>query len=280
MARRRAQPIAFSLFAFQDIITSVTGIMILITLMLSLEALNAKPVERSNPFLADVLALRQDVEALERDVSTLRDRAFASDVASVGEISGWTADEVAKRVEATETDHARLEACLEEATARLQERKALDREEGADELTEIENLDSRIAADTTESTALGEEIESMELDLARSAAPGRLFFAIDDSDKTTWIVEITSESYRVAPVGRAEVPQEFHSVVDLAAWAQSLDPRMNAFLLLVKPDGIGRHRRVRLLLASGTGGLGYDANIYPVSADAVVLDPEVGAGSR
>ena len=41
MSRRRsARQSAFSLFSFQDIITSVTGIMVLITLLLAVELIN------------------------------------------------------------------------------------------------------------------------------------------------------------------------------------------------------------------------------------------------
>lgn len=40
MTRRRASLQAFSLFSFQDIITSVTGIIVLILLVLSLELID------------------------------------------------------------------------------------------------------------------------------------------------------------------------------------------------------------------------------------------------
>ena len=64
MARRRVvASTAFSLFSFQDIITSVTGIMVLVTLMLALELITR--VQTSAPAQTAVQTKRVEVTVEE-----------------------------------------------------------------------------------------------------------------------------------------------------------------------------------------------------------------------
>lgn len=63
MGRRRDNEVPVSLFAFQDIITSITGIMILVVLLIILDILNA-PKTKSSPFKKDVVQLEKTVKRL------------------------------------------------------------------------------------------------------------------------------------------------------------------------------------------------------------------------
>ena len=67
MSRRGRNKSAFSLFVFQDIIMSVTGIMILITLILSLEMMERQeesPRERTSEIISQLKAAVGEVEDL------------------------------------------------------------------------------------------------------------------------------------------------------------------------------------------------------------------------
>ena len=64
MGRRRDNENPVSLFAFQDIITSITGIMILVVLLLILDILDSKEEKAPSPYKEDIVKLEATVKNL------------------------------------------------------------------------------------------------------------------------------------------------------------------------------------------------------------------------
>ena len=67
MSRRRRRSAPFSLFAFQDIITSVTGIMLVITMLLALELLERTDVAPPQATAAISKDLERSNESADRE---------------------------------------------------------------------------------------------------------------------------------------------------------------------------------------------------------------------
>lgn len=98
MSRRGQNGVAFSLFAFQDIITSVTGIMILVTLILALELLQqmeASPSQRTKEVVQDIDSTVTSVTEL--DAAVARNQARIADLQDrltqgagrIGDVAGF-----------------------------------------------------------------------------------------------------------------------------------------------------------------------------------------------
>ena len=72
MVRRRKKQVTFSLFAFQDIITSVTGIMILATLMLAVEfiqRIDGAPPRQTEKIAARLRQSLEESQSLEQSIA-------------------------------------------------------------------------------------------------------------------------------------------------------------------------------------------------------------------
>lgn len=68
MGRRKDNEVPVSLFAFQDIITSITGIMILVVLLIILDILDAPNAKKTSPFKEDVAKLEKTVKRLREEL--------------------------------------------------------------------------------------------------------------------------------------------------------------------------------------------------------------------
>ena len=102
MARRKAQGPSVSFFAFQDIITSVVGIFVLITLIMMVELVTRKAsASGSNQavedtFSAVIVELQQQYEALEARSAKLDTMAK-----KIGSVQVFNRDEVTKELQAS-----------------------------------------------------------------------------------------------------------------------------------------------------------------------------------
>jgi len=110
MTRRKSSGPSVSFFAFQDIITAVVGIFILITLLLVLELAQRVEAAASTP-MADIAAVIEAIEALEKETERM-----AAEIARRTESAAKDAElNEFNRVERTE----RLENAVAVAEARL-----------------------------------------------------------------------------------------------------------------------------------------------------------------
>ena len=99
MSRRKVNSVPFSLFAFQDIITSVTGIILLITMMMAVELVQnmqraaSAPQEQKSPAIEGTLrgAIEdntQEIVRLERLLEETTTIRFDADVLTALKASG------------------------------------------------------------------------------------------------------------------------------------------------------------------------------------------------
>lgn len=265
MARRSSQA-AFSLFAFQDIITSVTGIMLLITLMLALELMqrvhDAPPTQTSQ----QVDATQQTIIDMKQEVEALQQQLNASSEA-IERLPSLDAATLAQLEDELDEDSTRLREDIDETRKDLKEKQdklaAAQQANSSDrtqEQTELEDLEQQIA---TAQEQL-DEIDSED----------RVFFTSGVQGKTTWVVEVVATGFGVAKIGASAPPQRFSSVNAFGTWVASVDPATDALYLVVKPGGVSNFEQARQIIAAKNIQMGYQV----VADSKAVLDPNNGAG--
>ena len=272
---RRGSELKLSFFAFQDIITAVTGIMLLIVLMLSLE-LNPES-EANDPDDPNTPAVPLLDAELLADVRSGREDELQAEVAALRRELEALASLLDQQSTSTPEDLADLERQLLERQAQLRVRQR----EAADELAAAER-DARSAAASLPKPPPSQAAKRRELE--RRRAELREQASRDDQDERIiyelpggsvrfgWIVVVDRDGFRVAPVGKAARPQEFSGPSGLISWASGREDEY--ILLLAKPSGVEDFDTVREKFDRSNRLFGYDL----IPEDRTVLDPEKGAG--
>lgn len=265
MRRTTEQPL--SLFSFQDIITSVTGVMILLTLLLSIELIQR--VVRSAPqqTKVQIKASTQSIEEMRAEVADLKSKLQSS-----GEVPRNlpSMDHVAlkqKRLQLQETND-KLRREVAELSERLRDKR---REVAAEEITSASGH-QRIAEDITR---LEKVVADAKKQLESMDASNRIFFKKEPGGKETWIVEVTASGLQAAKIGVASQPRQFANVRSLVRWLKSLNSNTTAFYLIVKPDGETSFEEVKESVRSA----GFDVGFSVLAADQQVIDPNTGAAA-
>jgi multidrug resistance efflux pump len=268
MSRRGRNNSAFSLFAFQDIITSVTGIMVLITLVLALELLQRKesaPAAKTAQVTDDIrktidenkLAIQQLKLQLEQSMRLVEE--FASiDITRVNvELT-----DLKQRNESLRREIAKLESEQQDAKERLEEARSKKQDRSSDPKT-LEDL--------------LRQLEEAAKQLARLKKSNRVIFnPSEGQSKSPWLVEIADNGLKVAKIGVSAAPATFDTVDQFKTWAAARRPSAEYFVLLVKPSGIDSFANVRTVLKDMSFDLGYDL----LTEDQNAIDLEIGAAAK
>lgn len=268
---RRAQANPISLFSFQDIITSVTGIMILLTLLMALElsqrSLQSPSVQTAvvtDQLETAVVDSEQEIARLEADLAN-RDKKL-QELAAIDErrLLDESAD-IEQQVSQLTASSPDLAKQAEQAARRREQ-------------AEITNQDRQKDIDTAR--ALTERAAEVEAKLAKLQSTNRVIYnPAPGSSKSAWLVEITDSELRAAPLGQATSPTVFKGnasarLAAFRAWARTRDRRGEYFVLLVKPSGIDAFDELHEAL----GKLGFDLGFDIVDAAETVIDDQTGAG--
>jgi len=232
---RRSSPI--SLFAFQDIMASVIGMVFIVVLVLALDIVHAKArgttVDWQNVTDADVESLKTRVKELKRQV-----RKSKADIERLSTRLDLTSgDEVAALDKVK-----RLEATLKSLYERI--REGQETVEQSD--TETARLVREAHEAQQEADRLDKQIDELRERLKSVSAAPRLAFIIDPHPGRLepWLLEVSGSSLRVASEDGSSVVMEFRG--DSAnqrkerflAWLSTQSPRTHYFVLLVKPSGV------------------------------------------
>jgi hypothetical protein len=283
MSRRNRSQAAFSLFAFQDIITAVTAIMILLVLILTLELVTRKHEASAADPKTSRAALTAMVASLEKLVGMLvatvppddprpLARRTKAELERDVRIVEDQAAQAAADAEAAKAVEGRARALAAAAIARLQDADELRKETAA-----IEQEAARSEAEA-KNIALENERETERLvqrrqELVEQPSPGAelVFNAPQDFDRQAWIVEVSEDGLTVVQLGtnkRQELGGDLEAGSRAAAWAAGLDPASDHALVLVRPSGVDREDAVRALLGDEAIPFGVDF----IGEDQVVRD--------
>lgn len=240
MKRRRAPTEAFSLFSFQDIITSVTGVIILVTLLLAVELIKRPPVQATRPQDGADEELKSRIAALDRErevLSTLvqEDAEFLRESSSLSLSDLEQArSEMARRVDETEHTIKAMTESLEEAIVR--------RAVAESEL-------SRMETESLSQILMQNAVLTSELEVIKSSNQV-VYNQSRGAQKAAWLVDLESDRIRVLKPGDAAVTVDFSGPSDaervrkFLEWARTRDPQKDYFVLLVRPESIGAYQAV------------------------------------
>ncbi len=275
MSRRGRSGPTISLFSFQDIITSVTAIVTVITLLLALDLVQRKQSQASSSpaKLADELTKR--LESAEAEVSQLQAAASAADdlVQDAAAIAPTELrDELVARaaeIARMTAERARLEALTNKLDAELKQ-------------AQLEAFDLEPLRAETEH----KEREADDLERQRTAEQSdqRTVFSLPRGfQKEGWLAVVDARTIIVAPLGRparpitlttSNVPLIGNSAAEgLLAWIDREQSRSIYILLLARPGGERTLDEAERLLSEREISFGYDL----IGEDEIIMHPERGA---
>jgi hypothetical protein len=243
MGKRRSQA-AFSLFSFQDIITSVTAILILIMLLLTLELIS----RRRNDAVADPNTTRQHFDTLTATLEDIAQRLRE-------DVNAATRALIDRRSRAElDNELRRSQDQLATATSRLAETKALSkavaeaRHAAETRAAHIESQRDVVAALTAEQERDRKEADRLEQanqqgreEQARRRRAGAelVFNPPQDAGRRSWMVVVQGDAVVAHQLGadrQESLGLDTGAGGMVARWIGSLAPTADQCLLLLRPS--------------------------------------------
>lgn len=289
MSRRgRGREAAISLFSFQDIITSVTAIMILLVLILSLELVTRVPGRQVSAEDRRTAAdLRRSLDEVRQRVAAIRHAAGDAREEALA-IAGFDAEETRARTAAAgrQRDAGRSE--IRSLASRLSETRSLQREaerslsrsqsrDTIPQAGEIEALEVR----TVEIEAANREEERRQEEERRRLAsqPRRssrlVFNAAPEDGRSPVLLDVSQRglvgldpadgslvrlgAFRFGPPGA------------LGRWLAGLDQDSQYVVVLLRPSGVDSYDAVRDAVVEA--GLGIGLELIGEAIEVAVNDP-------
>ncbi|MEX0642844.1 MAG: hypothetical protein WD468_09100 [Pirellulales bacterium] len=239
--RRRKHSEAFSLFSFQDIITSVTGIIILLTLFLALQLVQQKTFGKASDHTESNEDVKQSIRRVNEQIDQLT-QTLQSGQQFLADFAGQSPASLMQEHEQLQRTASRLNAELDQlhsdiATLQSQNRTLEQSTEDAANGGELSNLQDRV--------------EELKKQLKSLKAANRIVYNVSpDLTKTPWLVDVSQNSISVVRPGSKEIPKHFDlgtngpGIEGLLEWAKRQDAISDYFVLLVRPKSLASYRQV------------------------------------
>lgn len=263
-----------SLFAFQDVIMSVSGILIVIMLLLSLELVTKtepsgamQAAETAAALQAEIVAATAERQELEQSLQSADQLVQAAAALSPEElrrdITRVTAD-----ADAITADLATLDAKRQQVQRELQV--------AAVERFDQQRLEAELAALEAEAEAVAEQVE------AETREDRPVFSLPQGETRDGWLVVLAADRVTVAPLGRAAPPRDFvagssragaSAVGSFLAWVDMQNAADVYLLMLIRPGGAAGFKLLQPALNERGVAYGYDL----VREQQSLLHPERGA---
>jgi len=288
MSRRgRSKDVAISLFSFQDIITSVTAIMILLVLILTLELVTrvaTKGMAAEDRRVAQ--ELKRSVAEMEQRLEQLRKEAAAAQAAA-SDAAGFSAKETAEKQARAERaakelqeEIRRLEVQLRDAQSsrrtaegRLAASQTDDPEATAARAREADARAAQMEAANREEQRR-QESETKRASDGTAAARTLVFNAPPGTTLEPLLVEIAKDGL-VAVGSDGESPHRFAwNLLGLPAgfgdWLKGRNKTREYVVLILRPSGVERYDAVREAVVSA----GFDVGTELIGEQmSLVLGP-------
>jgi len=258
MARRRQQGPSVSFFAFQDIITSVVGIFVLITLIMMVDLVSRKSSSASTAGAAED-TLSSVISDMQSEIQELQARSeyLFQRGKTVAGVQSLNKEEVKadmekrlrslnEQLQRAESKNRDIEKTID---AQLSEQKRLqiestnrapEREELKKLLAKLEFLETKIGELSTDDPLVFKNVNLM----------GRTVVVIDLEPKKIIALDLASDQ-RSEFSGAARFTQ-------FENWAKGLPVSKLHFFLLVRPGAAASHIKVQEYLKSANASFGFD----------------------
>lgn len=262
--RRKSGSVKFSLFVFQDIITCVMGIMLLLTLMLCMQIVQ-------NPGVADI----------SHDVKALSELSAASESLQAGLVELQNAvgenDKLFKAGGLINSNILRDQ--MREARV-ANERASRDLEDLAQQADEAKGIAEKLKAyagsstETQETDRLKVTISEAKRVLEQLEQGKRVLYNRPPGSNECWLVEISTESdIRAGVIGKKAAPLSFPSIEHCRDWMLKKKSTYD-FLIVIKPETWDLKAPLEKICQDSK--ITYAFDLLP--QDKIALDVNVGAG--
>lgn len=267
MSRRKSTAAAFSLFSFQDIITSVTGIMILVTLILALDLMDRTVQSPSVATTENVEQTDETLEELQKQIDALK-QSLQSGVASLANLPSLDASTLDRKLRETEDSRQRID------TESAEKQRELDKKQQSLQVIKTADLKDKDQQQQTLED-LEQRVDDLTVKLESIESQDRMFFKEGVTGKETWVVEVEASAIRAGKIGVNAPPKSFSNSSSFQAWLTSLNKNKEALYLVIKPGGEKTFAACKTAVIEGGFDFGY--TVEPASRQ--ILDPKIGAGT-
>ena len=266
MRRRGGNDNPLSLFSFQDIITAVSGIMLLVVLLLVLQVLNVKSMAVPPPIPeVDAKKTEQDIRELRETVSKLNGRLVKAD-RDLKATSAVNLDQAPSQVRAEEKLTKGLVEAIDKVTVELSRKK----QKAAVQATTAAARDELITELAAKAKSLKDRLDSKD-------AWSRVHYSFAKrTAKTPILAQCSAAGVEAKVLDGKSAPQSFidpkrtnyqSSLKAFRAWARRRNFIRDAFVVLVKPSAAGYAGQVvRMLRQSG-----FDVGYEPLEEDRTAI---------
>jgi hypothetical protein len=258
MSRRKKGNAPFSLLSFQDIITSVSGIMLLITLLLAMELIG-RSLKRSDPEVsaASSETLEHDIQMMRRDLDLLDSQAtrnvdIAQQAASVSAVQ-------------IDSDLTSILAKIEQIEGDINQLR--NQQQNRDEVVgeKLDSIDAHIEELCEEAERKQRQVEQLEEELANIESESSVFFrASINPSESPWLIDVHQSHIELVPLNPTNSSLIFTQSGSYGRWSQFsnwLNARNSSsefFVMLVRPSGLANYSDIRELVESAGFKLGID----------------------
>ena len=271
MARRKASS-PFSLFSFQDIITCVSGIIILITLVLALELIQRKlspPVQQTRLVASQIRAAIADAET---EINRLNAQ-LAAQTSRAQELAGFSEDTIRNDLENTRQQVKSLTADVES----LKEQQMA----AAKELEKIQAERFAKKADEKKLADLESATNDLSQELNQVKQENKAYYNPRTADgRKVWLAQIGKGQVIVTPAGQdapgvvLSLSDSLFSDSEFSDWLDERSPQSDFIFLLVQPDGADAFQEGQTLLERKGFSIGFD--LLGTGQSAVNVDNDPG----
>jgi hypothetical protein len=257
MPNRRRKSSPFSLFSFQDIVTSVTAVVILLTLILTLELITRQPTSAAEQLDRSVAALRAALEQADQERRSLEDR-LQQQASRTLEYASTTPELIQRDLEQTNEQIRQLRQELEHLRKR---QIAVKRQENAIQARSLDHNIHRKELEDLKAQAAAAESERSQIIKGNQL----IFNPPLGAPKRPWLVDVSADSIVVLSFDQDGERHEFRSRLlntcadQMIAWARrNCNAQEEYFVLLVRPSGIENADNLRDTLTRRGFDIGRD----------------------
>ena len=277
---RRGDNFKSSFFAFQDIITSVTGILILVTLLLASQIGNpgdadGEENEKYEEYLSIISAERAE---LEQELAAQQQKL---DLLAASPSPEKLAEDISRQQAEMKAEQERIQELLSQLTVVLERIRQQDEQLGLTALREqrdkieanARDLEQQRRATVARSEQLKQSAERVKVATARWNARGGSVWLVPPaakSGKQPALVTIGKDGITLAEFGRPERTTRLPAGADLGSFREAVSkfaPSRYYLVFYLRPSGITKFRELSAW-AKKSGG--YDIGFDAISEDLVV----------
>jgi archaellum component FlaC len=239
------------LFSFQDIITSVVGVMLLIIVILLLQLISQMFAAPPSPTMTEQ-EIRQQIDSIQPVLTELHDSIVelsrARDQSEVLTPSQEQIDAVRSTIDRLETNVAATEKKIEEVQQRiatLQNHPALPQLEQLQQ--EVDKLIGELDKQPKDLATLQRENQSLKTQRAQPTPASAGVSVTNTTTKTVFIVDYQNvggqDRITVHPEDGSP-RQTFASRTQFTNWLSSRNPNRDHFMVYVRPSRYGQYRTI------------------------------------